>query len=66
MKVWIVTKDVDLGVSIEGVFADRKNALKMFEDGNIKDCKKWVGQDGIQRETSGGWNIDSYEVVKCT
>lgn len=63
MEVFIVTKDIDLGVEIKGVFIDRSKALQIVSDGNVKDHKKWVGSDGVQREASGGWDFEIHEVA---
>lgn len=62
MKVFILSQDVDLGVSIEGVFADETIAQGKADDENKKAAHTWVGGDGNTYHSSPSWRVETHDV----
>lgn len=63
MRVYIVTRPVDLGVEIVGVFLEESSANKCCDKGNEENATFWVGTDGNEYHALGGWSVECWDVA---
>ena len=62
MKVYILTCDVDLGVSIEGVYASKDAAQVLCDFNNKRDKISWQGYDGHTYWSTDKWRVEVHTV----
>jgi hypothetical protein len=63
VKVWILTLDVDLGVSIEGVYDNPDEPNRIAAERMEHDRTTWGGDDGNTYSRPGAWEVQEHEVA---